>query len=138
MSQEFPPNTPRNNIQFIDLRTGYLSAAGHELLQQYWRQVAAGFTVTPCTATGTNAVILTPTLHQEGGTGLTDYMGFAFELPATLSDVMTITLASHPVRKAYTSLGRAQATTGDGEAGDFFIAWFVQSLDSGAGGFCLK
>ena len=138
MSQEFAPNSPRNNIQFVDLRTGYLTAAGHELLQQFWRQVAAGYTITPCTATGGNAVVLTPTLHQEGGTGLSDYMAFAFELPATLSDVMTIELADHPARKAYTSLGQAQATTGDGTAGDFLVAFYVSSLDTGAGGFVCK
>ena len=138
MSQEFAPNAPRNNIQIVDTETGFLTGAGLALFQQYWRQIAAGFTVTACDATGTNAVTLTPIMHEEGGSALADHMPFAFELPASLSDVMTIKVGENAFYKAYTSLGRAQATTGDFLAGDVLLALFVQSLDGGAGGFACK
>ena len=138
MSQDFAPNAPRNNVQIIDTKTGFLTGAGLELFTHIWRQVAAGFTVTPCQATGTNAVVLTPIMHEEGGSALADYMPFSFELPATLSGLMTIKVADNIAYKAYTSLGRAQATTGDFTAGDFLVAYFVQSLDSAVGGFVCK
>lgn len=138
MSQDFAPNAPRNNVQFVDLRTGFLTAAGHELLQQIWRQVAAGFTLTPCTAEGTNDITLTPILHAEGGRTVADYMPFAFEMPSDLSGDMQLRIVSGDYRKAYTDFGQTQATTGNFLTGDFLIAFFVQSLDSAVGGYVLK
>ena len=65
-------------------------------------------------------------------------MPFSFELPVTLSGLMTIKVADNIAYKAYTSLGRAQATTGDFTAGDFLVAFFVQSLDGAVGGWVCK
>lgn len=138
MSQDFAPNAPRNNVQVVDTETGFLTGAGLELISQLWRQVAAGFTVTACQATGADAVTLTPIMHEEGGSALTDYMPFAFELPTSLAGPMTLRVGENAFYKAYTDFGQVQATTPNFVAGDFLVAYFVSSLDTGAGGWVLK
>lgn len=131
------PIEPGAFTDFVD-KQGRLTLAGLEMLQQVWRQVVAGYVIVPCTASGTNAITLTPTLHEEGQKAYGLGMGWLFEAAATSTGLVTIGLTGLSLLKGYKTDGAAQATTGDVVSGSMYIAFYSPNLDSGAGGFVLK
>src|SRR3990167_5544253 len=138
MAQDKAQNRLRRDEPLIDPRTGILTPFGFSVIDQIWRQVAAGFVTVPCTATGTNAIVLTPTLHKEGGLVLADHMAFSFEAVATSSGLVTVQLAEQTALKGYVGNGATQANTGDVVDGSLYLALYLSTLDGGAGGFVLK
>ena len=138
MAQDKAPNRLRRDEPLVDPRTGLLTTVGFSVIDQLWRQVAAGFVTVPCTATGTNAIVLTPTLHKEGGLVLGNHMGFSFEAVATSSGLVTVKLADQIALKAYITNGATQANTGDVVDGSLYLALYLSTLDGGAGGFVIK
>lgn len=96
--------------------------------------------VIPCTASGTNAIILTPisaaypptvTLYSD----LTGYNWFSFVATATSTGSVTIAIGSLSALNLY--VGSTQAGSGDIVSGNFYAIAFNASLNSGAGGFYL-
>lgn len=138
MAQDFAPEAPRNNVPFVDPQSGLLTPAALDMLQQLWRQVVAGFVIVPCRATGKNTITLSPLLHQEGKSSYGNHMAFSFAAAQTSDGNVTLGVGSLGALKAYKTNGAAQATTGDVVAGSLYVAMYLSSLDSGAGGFVLK
>lgn len=132
------PDRPQRALQFVDSRTGLLTEFGFNILDQIWRQVAAGYVTVPCTAAGTNVIVLTPRLHKEGSAAIADNMGFSFRAGATSTGDVTLGVGAQTPVKAYKDAGATQATTGDVVNGSFYVAYFVQALDAGAGAYVLK
>lgn len=138
MALDKAPTSPQRNFGFVDDK-GNLTEYGFQVLQQTWRQVAAGYVIVPCTAAGQNDIVLTPALHKEGMATLTDHQSFSFEAVATSSGSVTVRLANDSTaRKGYKANGATQAGSGDVVDGSLYLAMFLSSLDGGAGGFVLK
>lgn len=137
MALDHAPNPPREGVQLVN-QAGSLTKEGLDFLTQMWRQIAAGYGIVPCEALGTNAITLTPILHQEGAKTLADHMCFSFEAAATSSGLVTIRLGTLGFLKAYKTLGSAQATTGDVVDGLLYHASYLSTLDTGVGGWVLK
>jgi len=138
MAQNQAPNRPLHNFPFVDARTGNLTQQGLAVLEQLWRQVAAGFVVVPCTAAGTNVITLTPTLHAEGARTYADHMVFAAVAANTTTGLATGKVGTLATIKVYKTDGAAQATTGDIVADSLYLFVYNSALDGGAGGLVLK
>lgn len=136
MALAVAPDSPRLVAEFT-ARDGRLSPGGMSFLEQMWRQVVAGFVVVPCEASGTNALTLTPILHQEGGATYADGMLFSFVAVATSTGAVTAVLGDLPSVKVYKDGGATQAGSGDVVASDLHLAAYVAALDSGNGGLVL-
>jgi len=142
MAQGEAPNIPRGNTQFVD-KDGMLTPEGLLLLEQYWRQIAAGFVTVPCVASGANLITLTPTLHREGARTYADHMVFAAVAAATSTDAVTAKVADAAgnalaTLKVYVDGGATQAGTGDVVADRLYFFVYAAALDGGAGGLVLK
>jgi len=137
MAQDVAPNQPRALAVMVD-RDGRLTSEGLAVLEQMWRQIAAGFVIVPCLAAGTNDITLTPVLHQEGARTYANHMAFGFVAAATSSGDVSVKVGSLGLLKAFKENGATRAGTGDVVNGSYYIASYVSSLDSGAGGFVLK
>lgn len=136
MSLPHAPNQPRRRDPLVD-RAGVLTETGYQVLVQLWRQVAAGYMIVPCSAAGTNAIVLTPLMHKEGNVALNATaggMGFFFPAAATSTGAVTIEIANSAL-KAYVTNGSAQASTGDIVQNRYYLTIHAPALDSGAGGF---
>lgn len=136
MAQGKAPNRVQRNAGFVDPRTGLLTEIGYQHLDQMWRQVAAGHVIVPCTVTGKNDIVLTPTLHKEGGVVLADGMTFRFVAAETSDAAVTIKVADQTARKAYVVV--TQAAAGDVVAEAVYLAVYNSAFDTGAGGFSVK
>lgn len=137
MGQDHSPNRPRKEYPFID-KEGQLTDFGFQHLEQMWRQVAAGFVIVPCSASGTNAITLTPTLHSEGSRAYGNYMTFCAVAAATSTGLVTASVGALGFLKVYKTAGAAQATVGDIVSGSLYLFIYNSALDSAAGGFVLK
>ena len=137
MAQPTAPNPPQRDELFVD-KNGLLTARGHMHLNQMWRQLAAGFVIVPCSIAGTNDLVLTPLLDEEGaasyGNGMT-WWGAAVE---TSTGVMTAQVGSLTALKLYVANGATQANIGDVVDNSTYFFSFASHLDSGAGGLVLK
>jgi hypothetical protein len=139
MAQSFSPDKPRGDLPFVDLESGKLLAHAQQMVEQIWRQISAGFAVTPSVAAGTNLITLTPTLHEEGAKAYSDGMKFSFKAEHTASGAVTAKVADRKGNalatvKVYKDNGRAQAGSGDIVAGRIYTAHFDSTLDGGNGG----
>lgn len=107
----------------------------------------------PCNATGTNTIVLTTLrggaqLGAPGAAGYVDYEVFSAVAAATSTGAVTaqVTIAatknsaarSLAALKVYKSHGQTQADTGDIVLGGHYTFTYVDSYDSGAGGFELR
>jgi hypothetical protein len=137
VARDLAPSEPNEFIQLVDPRTGRLTPDGIDLLTETWRQIVAGFAVVPCTASGTNAITLSPKLHQEGKETYGDAMAFAFEAANTSTGSVTIQLGELTAVNAYLTNGSVQAGSGDVVDGRIYLAIYWSSLNSGNGGFVL-
>lgn len=136
MAQEQAPNSPRLPVKFTTVG-GSLSAEGLEVLEQMWRQIVAGFVVVPCEASGTNALALTPVMHEEGARTVADHMAFAFVAAATSTAAVTAAVGDLPALKVYKDGGETQAGQDDIVADRLYLAIYNAALDSGNGGLVL-
>lgn len=142
MAKNSAPNRPRANLPFVD-REGRFTKDGLSTIDQMWRQIAAGFVMVPCTATGTNLIVLTPILSVEGGLSYGNYMTWVAVAAATstgavTAKVMTTQYGDLATIKVFTGNGATQANSGDIVAGSLYLWIYNSALDSGAGAFVLK
>lgn len=143
MAQPHAPNPPRAKTPFTT-RDGLLTPDALAVMQQLWRQVAAGFVTVPVVIGGTaNELTLTPKLTAEGGRVYADHMAFAGVAATTSTGSVTAKVTSDQYGdlaslKVYKTNGAAQAGSGDLVAGSFYTFWYVAALDDGAGGLVLK
>lgn len=135
---------PRPNalVPLIDPKTGILTQHGVELLSS-WRNFIVGMNrLIPCNAAGTNLITLTPLDASPLLEGYKDYDAFSFVAAGSSTGSVTATVAPRDgalaTIKVYKTNGSAQAGNGDITAGLFYVAFYVDSLDSGAGGLVLK
>jgi hypothetical protein len=143
MAQDEAPSPPQREFQISDTKTGLLTQYGISLLDQLWRQVAAGFSSVPCIASTTaNLITLTPRLHEEGARTYGDGMIYTFLADANSSGAVTAKVQSGTkvlsTVKVYIDGGATQANAGDVDLGKVYLAVFEGSLDAGNGGLVLK
>ena len=136
------PTRPQWNLAIVDPKTGKATHGGQSVLDEMWKTVAAGQVVVPCTATGTNLIQLVPNLSSEGAKLYADFMPFSFVAAATstgsVTAFVTDTKTDLATLKVFKSNGAAQAGVGDVVSGSFYVAYYVDALDSGNGGLVLK
>lgn len=133
---------PRTRVPVVD-KDGVLLAATQQMLQGYFKLINGLTPTVPCTATNvSNVYTLTPFSISPQFTGYMDYWSFAFVSPFTSTGLVTATIkpdtGALPTLKVFKTNGSAQATTGDITINLFYILYFVDTLDSGTGGFVLK
>lgn len=88
----------------------------------------------PCTATGTNAITVTPITNYYLPAAYADYQIVSFVAVANASGAVTIRLGALSFVKLFMPSG-LQANSGDININVFYIAAFNGALDSGNGGF---
>lgn len=137
-----PINKPVGIFPFVDKETGNLSDHGLQLLNQWYNFIVGMNRLTPCNASGTNVVTLTPLAASPLISGYADYEVYSFVAAATSTGNVTMTVVPAngvlATLKAFKTNGAAQATTGDVVLGSHYTATFVDSLDSGNGGFVIR
>lgn len=137
-----PLSKPNGLFPFIDLQTGCLSEHGLQLLSQYYNFIVGMNRLTPCNASGTNIITLTPLTASPLIEKYVDYEVFTFVAANTSSASVTMTVVPKngtlATVKAYKTSGAAQAGSGDIVAGSMYFAIYNDALDSGAGGFVIK
>lgn len=96
----------------------------------------AAMGIISCTATGTNAIVLTPAANQPTVAVYTDFMQFSFAAPAASTGNVTIQVGSLSPLPAFKGNG-SQAGSGDVGSGLPYIIVYLGSLNAGAGGFMI-
>jgi uncharacterized protein with NAD-binding domain and iron-sulfur cluster len=131
-----PIARPNGLFPVIDLQTGCLTEHGLQLFTQYYNFMVGMNRITTCNASGTN--VITMTLIEK----YVDYEVYSFVAANNSTGAVTMTVAprdgSLSTLKAYITNGSAQAGNGDIVAGRHYEATYVDSLDSGAGGFVIR
>lgn len=121
---------------------GRLSRHGSKFINDVREHVVGSNRITPCSASGTNVITLTPNDDAPLIEKYVDYEQFPFVAANTSNGAVTMTVVPRKgtlaTLKAYIANGATQASTGDVVAGSFYIASYVDSMDAGAGGFVLK
>lgn len=113
------------------------------LFFQKWREFIVGMNrITPCNASGTNVITLTPLDASPLIEKYVDYEAYRFIAANTSSGDVTATImpraGSLATLKVYKTNGSARASTGDVVAGNLYDLIYANTLDAGAGGFVLK
>jgi len=130
------------NVPIVDPRTGLPTIDFLAQLQQVREYVNGTSRIIPCSASGTNLITLTPNDAAPLIERYNDFDGFAFVAAESSTGAVTATVVPKKgtlgALKVYVANGSAQAGNADITAGLFYIAFFVDSLDGGAGGFVLK
>ena len=143
MALNSSPQRPLWNLPFVELQGGDLTPSGLNVINQMWKQIAAGFVIVPCTATGTNLIILTPRLNVEGGQLYGDGMTWvapaaAASTGAVTAKVTTLQYGDLATIKVFKSPGTTQANNGDIAINGVYFFTYYSFLDSGNGGFVAK
>lgn len=137
-----PPGAPNSRIPVVDPDTGILNSTGIGQLTDMLNYFIGTSRIIPCTETGTNILALTmlsvaPLIKQYN-----DYDTYSFVAAATSTGTLTANVISpqgaFATLKVFKTNGSAQATTGDVVIGLHYTLTFVDSLDSGNGGFVLR
>lgn len=115
---------------FANLAAGNQPAA---LLDAMFAVLGAAAPI-PCTATGTNAITLTPNTNQYVPASYANYQPVTFTPAASLSGAATIRIGALAFVKLFMPTG-IQANSGDISSGALVVAVFNSALDTGAGGF---
>lgn len=137
-----PIPKPNQIFPVVDVKTGCLTEHGLGILSAFYNFVVGMNRVTPCNASGTNVITLTPLDSSPLIKKYVDYEIYSFVAANTSTGDVTMTVAPRDgtlsTLKAYKTNGSAQATTGDVVSGLHYEATYVDSLDGGAGGFVLR
>jgi hypothetical protein len=137
-----PISKPNGVFPFIDIKTGCLTGHGLLVLNQYYNFIVGMNRITPCNASGTNVITLTPLTASPLIEKYADYEMFSFVAANTTSGAVTMTVVPRDgtlsTLNAYVGAGATQANTGDIVAGSLYIAIFNDALNAGAGGFVIK
>ncbi len=119
-----------------------LTRHGTEVMTAHREHIVGMNRITPCSASGVNVITLTPNDSAPIIEKYVDYEFFPFVASDNSTAAVTMTVVPRTgtlaTLKAYKTNGSAQAGNGDITAGLLYIAVYVDSLDSGAGGFVLK
>lgn len=141
-AQISPLPKPNGSVPFVDIKTGNLTEHGLQVLNAYYNYIVGMNRITPCDASGQNVITLTPLTASPLIEKYVDYEVYSFVAAITSNSQVTMTVVPRSgtlsTLKAYKSNGATQAATGDVVAGSMYLAIYVDSLDSGAGGFVLK
>jgi len=97
----------------------------------------ANTVIVPCTAAGTNAIVLTPTANAPAVPAYTNAQMFAFVPAATTTGSVTIAVGVLTAKNAYWGDGTSQVASGELIIGRPYMAQFIQALNSNAGGFVI-
>lgn len=137
-----PIGRPNGVFPFVDVSTGILTEHGLKVLSQYYNFMVGMNRITPCNASGTNIITLTPLDASPLIEKYVDYEVFSFVAANTSSGAVTMTVVPRDgtlaTLKAYKTNGAAQANTGDIVAGSLYLAIYNDALDTAAGGFVIK
>lgn len=137
-----PIQRPNASVPFIDVTTGILSEHGTQLLNAYYNFIVGMNRVTPCNASGTNVITLTPLTASPLIEKYVDFEIYSFVAANTTNGAVTMTVVPKngvlTTLKAYKSSGATQANTGDIVAGSLYLAIYNDALDTAAGGFVIK
>ena len=140
-AQPTPQGKPQQHLAFVG-PDGKLTQTGLLFLQGLWQRNLAGNRIIPCHAAGTNVITLTPLGAHPLIEGYRSYDAFAFTAANTSTGAVTATVVPDVgtlgTIKAYKTNGAAQAGSGDVVANSFYLAFFCDHLDGGAGGLVLK
>lgn len=137
-----PLPRPNGVFPFVDVQTGALTTHGIELLNAWHRFILGMNRLTPCNASGTNTITLTPLDASPVIEKYVDFEVFTFVAANTSTGDITATVV--PTKgtlgtlKVYVDGGSTQATTGDVTQNRLYFAIYNDALDGGAGGFVLK
>lgn len=137
-----PISKPNGLFPIVDIQTGCLTEHGLQLLSQIQGFIVGMNRITPCNASGTNVITLTPLDASPMIEKYVDYEVFSFV--AANSSTAAVTMTVVPRDGALLTLivcktnGSVQAGNGDIVAGLHYEATYVNSLDSGAGGFVIR
>lgn len=136
-----PLQRSSQSVQFVDSK-GLLTSMGQSSIDSVYTFVTGCCRFIPCNASGTNAITLTMLSNAPFLTGYFDFDTFRFVAANTTSGAVTAQVVTPQGSLAslnvYKSNGSAQATAGDITAGLQYDVTFVDSLNSGAGGFVLR
>ncbi len=116
-------------------------AAGNQNASLFDTQFAAvgALTIIPCTASGQNAVLLTPKANTPTVASYTDLTPvFAWKQAQTTTSTVTIQVTGLTAIMAYGSGGGVALGSGDLAAGNSYQASYLSSLNAGAGGFVVN
>lgn len=145
MPQVEAPAAPKSDDVFVDRATGRLTPRGMAVLDQIWRQIAAGHVNIPVVVTSAaNLFTLTPRLHEEGARAYGNHMVFVGKADAGSTGAVTARVRSASQQKilstvkVYKDGGSTQAGNTDIVAGRLYLWIYDSSLDGGAGGLVLK
>lgn len=137
-----PIQKPNGAFPITDPKTGNLSDYGIQLFNSWYNFIVGMNRLTPCNASGTNIITLTPLTASPVLEKYADYEVFTFVGDVTSTGSVTMTVVpkkgSLATLKAYKTSGAAQAGSGDVVAGSLYFAIYNDALDSGAGGFVIK
>lgn len=137
-----PISKPNGLFPFVDVKTGSLTEHGLQLLSQYYNFIVGMNRLTPCNASGTDLITLTPLDATPLIEKYADYEVFSFVAANTSTGAVTMTVVPRDgtlaTLKAYKTNGSSQASTGDVVSGSLYLAIYNDALDSGSGGFVLK
>lgn len=133
---------PSARIPFVDKETGVLSTSGGlNVLQQMFTSINGLVPTLACDVAGSNVLTLTPVAISPQVIGYVSFLGMAFVaqnnsagLVTAMLNLPTGTLDTLPV---YKDRGATQAAAGDILQNRFYIVYYVDTLNSGNGGFVL-
>lgn len=132
---------PAQRIGFVD-SNGILTNNGWQTLQGIFNFVSGTNRIIPCNATGTNVITLTMLATSPLVQGYRDFDTYRAVAAATSTGLVTALVATPQGNlatiKVFKTNGSAQATTGDITINLLYDFTFVDSLDSGNGGFVLR
>lgn len=130
------------SVQFVD-KNGMLTQNGFSVLDALHNFVNGCSRLIPCNAsTTTNVITLAMLSTQPLVSQYSDFDTYQFIADATSTGLLTALVVTAQgalaTLKVYKSNGSAQATTGDITSGLQYNLTFVDSLNSGNGGFVLR
>lgn len=122
---------------------GVLSNTGLQFCQSVFTAINGLSPTITCNAVfASNKYTLTPVNIAPRIPNYYDHWSFAFVAPATSTGLVTATIVPEtgilPTLPVYKTNGSAQATTNDITVNLFYVLYYVDSLNSGNGGFVLK
>lgn len=132
---------PAQRIGLVD-SNGILTNNGWQVLEGFFNFINGTNRTIPCNASGTNVINLTMLATSPLVKGYRDYDTYRAVAANTTTGLVTAVvttpqgaLGTLPV---YKNNGSAQATTGDITAGLLYDFTYVDSLNSGNGGFVVR
>lgn len=146
-SQTRPIVAPTNKIAFVDEDTRLLSNVGISFLKQLQSYLTGISRTMPCSCTSAlNVYTLTLTPGGPAMIGYFDYEVWPFVADATSTGTITATVVPNgpaagsvlPTLPVYKNNGGTAAGAGDITISRQYTFTYVDSLNSGAGGFVLR